>query len=221
MEASELSRRYPVLYHMAADGSWDSISAYGLLSTTALLDLFDVATAKRRAIEENRRPDSVVISHPDYGTATIRDNKPLLEGRLTSCLQDGMTPGEWYQLLNRRVFFWPTRERLQRFTGAAAYRDAASVILTINTQELLAIYGDSITLSYINSGATAPFAWPRGRNTFRSIAAFDWEARRHRGKDAIAELAVDYSVPEILAVTDTVVRRMPSGVEELIWQRSL
>jgi hypothetical protein len=44
-----------VLYHMAEDGSWESIRQIGLLSTSALLDRFEVEGERRYAIESTRR----------------------------------------------------------------------------------------------------------------------------------------------------------------------
>lgn len=64
-----LLSRYPVLYHMAEDGSWESIKRLGLLSTTALLDKFGVE--ERFAIESARRPEIVRVEHPEYGCAAF------------------------------------------------------------------------------------------------------------------------------------------------------
>ncbi len=46
-----LVSRYPVLYHMAEDGSWEGIQRLGFLSTSALLDRFEVRDERRFAIE--------------------------------------------------------------------------------------------------------------------------------------------------------------------------
>ena len=40
LEIDALCRTYPRLYHMATAGSWPSLRERGLLSTTALLELF-------------------------------------------------------------------------------------------------------------------------------------------------------------------------------------
>src|SRR5438552_474742 len=101
MKADLLVRKYPVLFHMAENGSWDSIARNGLLSTSALLDLFEVPSSVRETIESARRAESIPIQHPRHGQAVIRDNKPLSESALISCLED-MTPQEWYRLLNAR-----------------------------------------------------------------------------------------------------------------------
>jgi len=60
-ELEELLSDCPTLYHMAEDRSWPSIRHRGLLSTTALLDLYGVKGAARVHIEERRRPASVPL----------------------------------------------------------------------------------------------------------------------------------------------------------------
>ena len=81
MEIEELVNKYPILYHMAEKNSWNSIKKYGLLSTTALLNLFEVTGNARDVIECQRRPKSVSIHNKKLGTATIRDQIPLREGK--------------------------------------------------------------------------------------------------------------------------------------------
>lgn len=122
MDPERLVSRYPALFHMAESGSWESIREHGLLSTTALLDLFEVEGQERLAIESARRPEIVQLEHPEYGVALVRDNKPMQEKALERCLH-GMTPREWYEHLNWRVFFWVEQKRLLKLLGARAYRD--------------------------------------------------------------------------------------------------
>lgn len=66
-----------MLYHMAERGSWDSIRQHGLLSTTALLDLYGVKGAERDFIEARRRPTSVTLTSAQLGSSVIRDQKPM------------------------------------------------------------------------------------------------------------------------------------------------
>jgi hypothetical protein len=77
LTAEYLATRWPRLFHMAEADSWASIQQHGLLSTTALLDLYEVTGPERDVIESVRRPESVRIEHPIHGTAWIRDNKPI------------------------------------------------------------------------------------------------------------------------------------------------
>src|SRR4051812_3683324 len=105
MLAEDLVARFPRLYHMAEDGSWPSIQRHGLLSTRALLDLFEVDEGERERHYSHHRPESVAIHHPKIGTAVVRDQKPMDDKGLIRSLTDGITPRQWYETLNDRVFF--------------------------------------------------------------------------------------------------------------------
>ena len=190
MQVERLISRYPTLYHMAEDGSWESIQRHGLQSTSALLDRFEVEGEERFAIESVRRPEIVRVEHPEHGIAFVRDNKPMQEKSLERCLV-GMTPREWYEHLNRRVFFWVEWKRLLKLLGARAYKDRPHLVLEVDTAELLDRHAERVTLSPINSGATfAMRPAPRGHDTFRRIAD-------HPEGKPVVELAVDYAVPDI------------------------
>src|SRR6266480_1717700 len=97
---------------MAESGSWPSIQKQGLLSTSALLDLFEVEGEERFAIESQWRPQSVVITHPTHGTAVIRDSKQLVTsnaGRL------------WLSPINSGAIFGSGRRGVQTFNGISEY----------------------------------------------------------------------------------------------------
>jgi hypothetical protein len=191
MDAALLWRKYPRVYHMAHLGSWPSIHRHGLLSTSALLDLFEVPAEERVPIETQRRGDSVTIHHPIYRTAVVRDQKPLSPTRLAKCLA-GISVVEWFRLLNNRVFFWAEEKRLNVLRGAEAYRLHRQTVLTVDTRPLVEAYGPQILLAHMNTGATRPFAHPRGAETFRSIAEYPFTERRR-----VVELTVDKGVPDI------------------------
>lgn len=198
VDPEDLAHRYPLLYHMAEAGTWESIRRHGLLSTSGLLDLFEVTGAERERIESQRRPESIIIEHPEHGTAVIRDQKPMREAAIASCLTD-VTPRQWYEILNRRVFFWLTRKRLITLLTARAYKAKVHCVLTVDTARLVEKHIDGITLSPINSGSALYNPRPRGSRTFQSPRDYPY-AERHklRGEqDAIAELAVDYAVRDI------------------------
>jgi len=193
----DLIRFYPRVYHMAEAGSWPSIRENGLLSTTALLDLFQMNGSDRYKIESQWRPKSVTITHPDRGSAVIRDQKPLPEATLQK-LVDGMSAREYYELLNRKTFFWVRRERLERLLNARAYKGRAHTVLTVDTEALLRKHQGDISLSHINSGAAIYGTGRRGAGTFERIAAYPFEElKRKKREDAVVELAVDYSVKDI------------------------
>src|SRR5436305_14042904 len=102
---AELAKHYPRLYHMADHGSWDGIQRHGLLSTEALVDLFEVAAENRDEILTRQRTSPAIIHHPKHGTAVVRDQKPLNRRKLEGCL-NGCSFPQWLQMLNSRVFFW-------------------------------------------------------------------------------------------------------------------
>jgi hypothetical protein len=92
VKEADLIRHFPRLWHMAEDGSLDSIIKHGLLSTTALLDLYGLNGEERHALECRRRPESVAISRKSLPSAIVRDQKPMTESALHKCLTDGLTP---------------------------------------------------------------------------------------------------------------------------------
>lgn len=220
MRRDQLIEVHPTLYHMAEADAWESVVQHGLLSTSHLLDLYEVDGAERGAIESARRRDSVVITSRKHGTAVIRDNKPLAERRLAACLS-GMSPADYYRLLNERVFFWPTSRRLEGLLRARAYRARPHLVITVDTQRLLDGHGSRVSLSTINSGAALFSAPARGPETFRSIADFDFDlARQRRSRStAIAEVAVTGGVKPILEVADQAAIIAPDGAERTIWRR--
>ena len=198
-DLDELLEHCPVLFHMAERGAWPSIRRHGLLSTSALLDLYEVGAAERAATEDSHRPQGVVLARADLGCAVVRDQKPMDDASLTRCLQDGLAPRDWYRLLNSRVFFWLSRKRLLRLLCARPYRALEHDVLELDTRALVAAYAERITLSPINSGATRPFPAPRGLGTFLPIADYpyaDWRTRRPAG-DRVVELAVQGGITDV------------------------
>jgi len=65
-------------------GSWASNEQRGLLSRTALLDLFEADGPERAMIESARRPETVRVDHPVHGTAWIRDDNKAQSTRPSS-----------------------------------------------------------------------------------------------------------------------------------------
>jgi hypothetical protein len=182
---------------MAEEGSWASIQKHGLLSTTALLDRFEVPAAERYALEARRRPESVPIFHPVHGTAWTRDNKPINETVLRRTL-DGMTEEQFYRALNGRVFFWVSRDRLERLRAAPPYRHRRHDILELDSSALLQRHHERVELSHLNSGAVHPAAnSPRGTGTFASIGSYRWEERLRVSSEPLVELTVLYAVPDV------------------------
>jgi hypothetical protein len=199
IELEELVRDCPTLYHMAEQGSWHSIYERGLLSTTALLDLYGVTGGPRQLIENQRRPRSVSLEHPELPRAVIRDQFPMSDSGLLRCLPKHISPTDWYGLLNSRVFFWLNKSRLLRLLNAGTYRGEVHDVLEISTQRLLDNYFERIWFCPMNSGCTKPMPHPRDEGTFQRIPNYPysfWRTKRPR-KERVVEFVIDYAVPDI------------------------
>ena len=192
---------------MAESGTWGSIQDHGLLSTTALLDLFEVAEPERSRLESEWRRESVSIAPG----VIIRDQKPMPPRALRTVLKD-MTPQEWYTLLNRKTFFWATMDRLKKMLNAGPYKEDYHDVLTVDTRKLVERHRDQISLCRINSGATFGYA-KRGSGTFKSIEQYP-PVRR---KTDVAEVVVDYHVPDVVDFVLSVERWRGHDCLKTIW----
>lgn len=197
ISVSDFAAHHPTLWHMAHRDSWPSIRKHGLLCTSALLDLFQIRSAFAERVRSHHRPESIVIEHPSLGSATIRDQKPMSDNGLKRALRDDLTPMDWYRLLNDKVFFWPSEERLQRMMRAPPYRDDEHIVLVVNTRRLLSEKRHRVTLSPLNSGATRPMPHPRGRGTFQAMGSYPYWERRRKGLAPVAEVAIDDRVEKV------------------------
>jgi hypothetical protein len=147
------------VYHLAELTNWPSIQAHGLLCANRLVERAGVSKTQAQRLLAEQRNDHVVLPN---GTA-IRDQKPMPANALAKCLV-GMTPSEWYSLINSKVFFWFDIERMNRQRKASGVRE--QIVLTINLQKLLASYADVAALSPINTGNARRVPATRGRATF-------------------------------------------------------
>jgi hypothetical protein len=207
---------------MAEAGSWPSIQRYGLLSTSALLDLFNVRGSARAPFESAHRPESMMLTHPDVGTAVVRDQKPMSDRGLIRCLEPGLTPRDWYALLNSKVFFWLDEARLARLLGARAYRNRDHAVLVLDSASLIAAHSTRAVLSPINSGCTVPYPRPRGRDTFLPLDSYPfarWVEKR-RGKDPVVELAIEGGVQDASAHVIEVRSVQAGGRARVVWRRT-
>lgn len=198
-ELEELISNCPTLYHMAERGSWAAIRERGLLSTSALLDTYDVKEPTRSEIENEHRQNSVAIEADALPRAVIRDQMPMSDAGLVRCLPPHLRPADWYRILNSKVFFWLSEDRLHRLTGAKAYRDREHDVIEVDTRSLIEAHQKEIWLCPINSGCTKPMPRARDEGIFCRITDYpysDWRKKRSKQERAV-ELCVDYGVHDI------------------------
>jgi hypothetical protein len=203
----------PTLYHLTQTTNWPSIEKHGLLSTQALLDLVGLSGREREHMAYRHRAERVVLPNG----VIISDQRPMPPTALKRCLH-GVTPEEWYALLNSKVFFWLDSERLSRLR--CVYRAIPQIVMSIDTQRLLASYAEQIALTPINTGNARRQPAQRGLSTFvpyKTWLASGWtsetEALHTRPRlrsHPPAELTVAYAVPDVMDfVTD--VQRLAVG----------
>ncbi len=216
VELLELISHCPTLYHMAERGSWKFIRERGLMSTSALLDCYDVTGRRRKTIEQLHRPVSVCVKAQGLPTAVIRDQAPMSDVGLKRALPEYIKPSDWYSLLNSKVFFWLTEERLHRLTNAKLYRSREHDVLEVDSKSLIESYRENIWLCPMNSGCTKP---PNKRNesTFSRIDTYPYKHRRRRKiGERVVELAVDYAVSDITNYVRRVVVKRGTEIISII-----
>lgn len=220
MTEEELVAVYPRLWHMAHDGAWPAIRDNGLMSSVALADAYGIGGAGRDTLLRCRRPESISLTRNGLPGAVLRDQKPMSTVALKACLQDGISPPQWYELLNSRSFFWLSRDRIWRLLRARAYRSKPQTVLTVETRGLVAAHRERIWLSPINSGSTLFKPQPRGATTFMRVRDFPFAKRAvtRSPENNVVEMAVERSVPDVAAHVLAVHRVRDDQIEGEIWR---
>jgi hypothetical protein len=187
---------YPTLFHISLAQNVEQVMRYGLLSTSALLDLCEVDGEKRFKIESCQRPRPIRISDSVHEEFLINDQAPMIAASLSKCLID-LSPEQWCRSLNSRVFFWPTNKRLARHLGATLATRHPRIVFSFQTRTIFDVLDfDSFEFSAINSGNTMRKAAQRGSATFLKAKGYPFQERRKsRGLgDAVAEVTYPYGV---------------------------
>jgi hypothetical protein len=180
VEAAQLASIYPTLYHMAEDGSWPSICERGLLSTRAVVDLYQPNDETRDEILSAARRRKITLTRDGFPDITIRDQLPAKF--LDACMNEGISPSDFLNALNSRVFFWLSKQRLKTLLNARHYRNLRHTVLHVDTAALLRAYTGRVQLAPYNTGSMhVPTAPKRGPDVFTDLANYpydQWAARR-------------------------------------------
>lgn len=211
-----LFEMYPKLYHMAEAGTWESIQRRGLLSASAVLDLFDLEGDQRNAYEVEHRREMHSVPHGQREQIVLRDQRPMPPERLRLALTDGTTPEQWYQLINGKVFFWAEHHRLVRLLNA--YDRDEHDVLILDTRSLVTAHLQEVWLCHMNSGNTLPIPHHRGVHIFKRIRDFPTK-KNGKPEKAVVEVLVDQGVPDVAEHTLEVLRMKRDQVIRHIWER--
>jgi hypothetical protein len=190
-------REIRIAYHLADIRNLKSIQAHGLFSTRRLVEL---STNLDRSTLRQHRPEGKYL---DFG-AFIRDQSNMRRKSLVRALRSGVTPEEWLELLNSKVFFWLDLNRLNGHR--AACKSQKQVVLAIDAGRMLDQYAALASVSPIDSGHAMRTAVPRNFTTFvpyQKWVESGWDSEQvpgvSRRRQALrpAELAVAGQVPDI------------------------
>ena len=200
-------RTIRMAYHLVDERNWASIQAHGLLSTKRL------AAASGYDLRQLRlhRPKGLTLP----SGVRIRDQSPMSPAVLGKFLQDGLSPEDWYDLLNSKVFFWLDPDRLNRQRRACG--EAPQRVLVIDAARMLQKHGSRAAVSPINTGNAMRAAAPRGFSTFVPWVRWTsdgWEFEKV-GRTASrpanhrpVELSIEDAVEDIM---DHVIKVIPLG----------
>jgi len=109
------------------------------------------------------------------------------------CLPKSLSPRTWYRLLNSKVFFWASRDRLNRLLRARHYRANLHDVLVIDTAKLLNDFANKIHLCRMNSGNTFPIPHLRDKGIFKRIEEYP-TSKSGLPRPPIAEVVVDLGI---------------------------
>jgi hypothetical protein len=133
-------------YHLAHTSNLPSIRQHGLMSTESLLAVARIPRSEHKEILNQHRQEQLVLSNG----IIIRDQCPMPPHALAKALPEGVTPSDWYRLLNTFVFLWPNKDRVERHWRAC--NGVPQSLLIFDALRLLEELGDRIYVSPINSG---------------------------------------------------------------------
>jgi hypothetical protein len=217
MQIDDFAERYPTLYHMADETAWPSIERHGLLSTRAMVDLHAPEESIQSAILNERRTRSFTLHRDGVGPMTVRDQLPLKF--LSECLLEGVAPQDFLDALNERVFFWVSRERVQRLLNARAYRDRPHIVIHMDTAAILEAHGAAAELAPYNTGSLhVPNLPKRGPQTFVPLEQYPFDYWRHK-RGRYGEAVVEFTVPGAIPNLARFVRRVERWQQDQLLNR--
>jgi hypothetical protein len=156
---SPLTTDIKTVYHLAEAANWPTIERCGLKCAAELLAESGLGATQRRRYGREQRPSHTTLPNG----VQIRDQRPMPRAALAGCVK-GMSPEDWYALINTHVFFWLDPERLDRQRQACEPRP--QMVLTFDAAELMATHRDRVFLTPINTGSA------RRRPAVRGAASF-------------------------------------------------
>ena len=200
MDVAQLCSRFPKLWHVTFAGGWNGMQQQGLLRA---VDVDPIGSQELRLdVKRIRTP---------AGTVTLRNQ---IRSRIDPTPNlDGVTPSQWWRLINGRVYFFCRRAQAEVLTQSYLQQNFDQEVIEFDTQSLLEQLNAQVEITTVNAGVFPRAKGPtRGRATF--IALSD-----HALIDAskIKEITVTQAFPLPISSVVAVVRHESHGGKVVLY----
>lgn len=194
MDLRQLATKFPKLWHVTFAGGWAGIHRNRLLRAV------DVDPTHAASI----RPEPQVVQWDHGGAIVLRDQVRSRTDPPASL--DGVSPSQWWRLINGRVYFFPREADAERLVTAYLSKRRPQEVIKFRTTPALEDVATSVEVATVNAGVFPRHSGPsRGQATFVPLGQFP-----HTQVSAM-EITVIERVPVRSRAVISVVRWDPDG----------
>ena len=191
MTIEAFARLRPVVVHVSHGDAWPQIQRHGLLTARTILEKTVPDPIQRSLDLRERRSSGRDCTDITCGTFRLRDQKQMSDSTLSSCLEDGISAADWYETLNRRIFFWVNPIRGHALANAKATAKERKLVLKLDSEALLRCYLPYASLTTFNTGHSMR------RPVRRSLQSFiPFQEYKGRIGEAV-ELTIETDIPDV------------------------
>jgi hypothetical protein len=169
MILEDFIKKKEFLYHLTDKDNLNKIKLRKeLLSTEAIVNQSSLGEKEKDEFLTQRRKTHIVVEVGE-DKYKIRDQRPISILNLIKCLTTGFSVKDFFRMLNDRVFFWPTVDRLKSHYNR--YSSENPIIIKVSTGDLLKINSNA-QFCRLNSGATRSNSYLNGAPPQRGVGTF-------------------------------------------------
>ncbi len=195
MDVDQLAQRFPNLWHVTFADGWNGIQRHGFLRA------IDVLPKRCRAL----RTEPTCVDMADGTRIMLRDQLRTRVDPTRSL--DGITPSEWWQLVNSRVYFFCRQREADTLVDSYLGREFTQEVIKLRTKPLLEVVTKDIEVTTVNVGVFPRTKGPsRGRSSFIPLADYPLA-----DAPKIREITVVARVPATSTAITSIVRHEVDG----------
>jgi hypothetical protein len=161
VHVDQLTQRFPNLWHVTFAGGWEGIQRHGFLRT------IDVASESSGKL----RTEITRVETADGTQVMLRDQLRTRADPTRSL--DDITPSEWWQLVNSRVYFFCRQRDVNTLVESYIGRRLPQEVIKLRAKPVLEVVADEIEVTTVNVGVFPRTRAPsRGRSSFVPLADY-------------------------------------------------